>query len=104
MTKSKVHAHELIAKLAVEACQEAYDNIMFSNDIRAFWKLQHPGMSEKALRKSWITKMSHHYLPFARSTAAALLAQPIDEELKIQIHEALILDNDLMRGRSRERI
>lgn len=99
MAKLPIHAHKLVAENANELCNVIYDNVMSSNAIRAEWKRQHPGLSEKGLRNAFLKKNVALCLPAARATLAGMLSLPYDESLKDEILEALVLDKSLVAGR-----
>jgi hypothetical protein len=84
------HAHKLVAKTAMEMAQEVYEkNAGRSN---AFYE-KYPD------REAYVTSCWALYLDAARATLAQLLSTNIEETLKEQIHEALIKDASLRRGR-----
>lgn len=97
----RVYADLLVAKVAISLTYEAYDDIMHNNVLWAQWKKLHPGMSTAALEKLFVRKHAHRMLDSARTTLAGLLTTGIAEDLKSEIHEALIRDNGLRRGRGR---
>jgi hypothetical protein len=100
-SKPQAHCHKRIAEVAKEAAAELYEVVMGDNAVRAEWKRQNPGASELALLSRFVARNWGNCIPFARATLAQLLTQPIDESLKIEIHEALTLDASLMHGRGR---
>lgn len=84
------HAHRLVAKTAMEMAQEVYEkNAGRSNDFYA----KYPD------RKAYVKEAWALYLDAARTTLAQLLSTNMDDELKNQIHDALIKDATLRRGR-----
>lgn len=84
------HAHKLVAKTAQEMAQEVYEkNASRSNEFYA----EYPD------REDYVKKCWPLYLDAARATLAQLLTSSLDENLKIQIHDALIKDATLRRGR-----
>jgi len=56
-------------------------------------------MGPKALEQFWVDKKWGEFVEGARATLAGMLNSPIDEELKMQIYNALCLDQTLVRGR-----
>lgn len=98
-TRPSRHAHRLVAETAEALCAELYETVMSNNAVRAEWKRQHPGASEAGLLRTFVRKNTAKLVPAARSTLAHMLATSIDEVLKTSIHEALVLDNTLLRGR-----
>jgi hypothetical protein len=84
------HAHKLIAKTAMEMAQEVYEkNASRSNE---FYE-KYPD------REAYVSSCWALYLDAARTTLAQLLTTNMEESLKEQIHEALIRDATLRRGR-----
>lgn len=100
MANSGAHAHKVVAEAANGLCNEVYDLLMLNNEIRAEWKRQHPGASEKGLRIAFLKRFVDLSIAPARATLAGMLAQPYDETLKESILEALVLDNTLKKGRA----
>lgn len=95
------HCHKLVASVAKEAAGCLYNDLMADNVLFAEWKKQNPGANAKALESRFIAKQWGKCLAFARATLAQLLQSPIEESLKEEILDALILDNSLVRGRGR---
>jgi len=84
------HAHKLVAKTAMEMAQEVYEkNAGRSND---FYE-KYPD------RDAYVSSCWALYLDAARATLAQLLTTNMEDSLKDQIHEALIKDATLRRGR-----
>lgn len=95
-------AHVLVAKLAREAASELYEVVMGDNVVRAEWKRQNPGCSEKVLLTRFVAKNWGACIPFARATMARMLTQPLDEGLKEQIMEALVQDASLRPAEAKQ--
>lgn len=95
------HCHILVAKTAQGMARECYDSFMQANPQYAAWRDANPGMSGEALESRWVATRWGMFVEPARATLAEMLRQPIDEGLKKQISEALILDAQLIRGRKR---
>jgi hypothetical protein len=93
------HAHKLVAKIAEEAAKELYEVVMGDNVIRAEWKRQNPGLNEKMLIAKFVKKNLAKCIPFARATLTRMLTVTVDEGLKEEILDALVLDASLRRGR-----
>lgn len=93
------HAHRLVAETAEALCSELYETVMSNNAVRAEWKRQNPDVGERELLRRFVKRNAAKCLSAARSTLAHMLATSIDEVLKTSIHEALVLDNTLLRGR-----
>jgi hypothetical protein len=84
------HAHKLVAKTAMEMAQEVYEkNAGRSNE---FYE-KYPD------REAYVSSCWALYLDAARATLTQLLTTNMDESLKDQIHEALVRDATLRRGR-----
>lgn len=92
-------AHKLVAKTAEELANALYEVLMGDNQVRAAWKKQNPGASEKALRYRFVRRNTLKMLPQARATLGAMLHGPLDSALKDEIMEALSLDWSLKVGR-----
>lgn len=86
----ETHAHKLVAKTAMEMANEVYEKSAGRNN--AFYE-KYPDR-EEYVKECWAL-----YLDAARTTLAELLATNIAEALKEQIHDALIKDATLRRGR-----
>ena len=94
------HAHKLVYEQAREIAHILYDEMMTNNpQVYDEWKKQNPELGSKALEARFVAKTTPKCLPAARATLAGMLNLPIDEGLKETIHEALVLDNTLLRGR-----
>ena len=84
------HAHKLVAKTAMEMAQEVYEkNAGRSNE---FYE-KYPD------REAYVSSCWALYLDAARATLAQLLTTNMEDRLKDEIHEALIKDASLRRGR-----
>lgn len=84
------HAHKLVAKTAMEMAQEIYEkNASRSDEFYA----KYPD------REAYVSSCWALYLDAARATLAQLLTTNMEESLKEEIHEALIRDATLRRGR-----
>lgn len=102
---NQVYAHKMVVETAQEFANLLYDEVMGDNFIRTQWKAQHPGMSEIALRKQFVARNLVRCLTAARTTLASMLnaelSPNLDEKQKESIHEALLLDAVLIRGKRR---
>ena len=95
-----VVAHKLVAKVAAEAAAELYELVMANNAIRAAWKAQHPGASERGLIRAFVKKNAPNCLSYARATLVGMLSDPnLDSVAKECIVEALALDASVPRDR-----
>lgn len=100
MSQLKAHAHPMIAQLANEMAHELYDTMMEDNLWYEMWKFQNTGItSAQALESRFVRKNIEKLLPQARATLAGMLATNIPEELKEQIHNALVMDKTLVAKR-----
>lgn len=95
-----LHAHKLVAKTAVELCNELYDTVMSNNQVRAEWKRQNLDAPERLLRRRFIAKNAEKMIEAARTTLTLMLRGNLPEDQKEIILEALVLDNTLRKGRS----
>jgi hypothetical protein len=96
----ELHVHELVLATARGITLDDYENLMSSNEIRSAWKAKHPGASELGLQAAFVKRFLAAHVEGARAMLAGMLAQPIDENLKATIHDALIKDVTLTRGRA----
>jgi hypothetical protein len=102
MTRKVVHAHWRVAQLATEMAHEIYAELMRRNDWYDSWKKSHPNVSStKRLEEIWVKRHQHKFIEGARHTLAGMLAMPYDSDLKDAVHEALVLDATLSRGRTK---
>ena len=84
------HAHKLVAKTAQDMVGAVYDeNAARSNEFYA----KYPD------REAYVAEGWPLYLESARATLAQLLTTNIEDSLKDEIHQALIKDATLRRGR-----
>jgi hypothetical protein len=95
-----MHVHKQIAEVAKAAAHEYFDSMMTGSN-KLYWDLKnaHPDMTVKQLDDWFVEHNWGKFIPFARATLAALLAQPIDPALKEDIYDALCKDATLTRGR-----
>lgn len=101
MAKLQMHAHNMVASVAVNAAYELYETLMGDNVMYDAWKRKHPGKSAKALALLFVRDNVERCIPIARATLAGLLTSPtLSEEHKESIVEALALDATLMKGRA----
>lgn len=104
-----VHAHKLVAKTAQDMSRELYASMM-SNNIRfAAWKKTCEDFGDGSsllptqYEELFVVEMFPNLIEEARATLASLLAQPISEDLKNEIHDALIKDAPFRAGRLKAR-
>ena len=82
---------------------ELYDVMMQDNEWYSVWKKCQPGMSVKGLETAFVRRNLAQLIPKARAILAAMLAGPYDDGMKDKIHEALLLDWTLIKGRGHGR-
>jgi len=83
------HAHKLVAKTAQEMAAAVYERCAQNNE----WFAENPSQ-DRYVADAWPL-----FIEQARSTLAQLLRTTMDEGLKKEIYDALILDGSLRRGR-----
>lgn len=84
------HAHKMVAETAQKMAEEVYESWASKSD--EFYK-------EHSDLKSYVASCWPLYMDAARATLAQLLTTNIADTLKDQIHDALIRDATLRRGR-----
>lgn len=89
--------HKLVMETARGIAGAHYEMLMSSNQWYSSWKATHPELSGEALQRRYIEDAWGRYIGEARHTLAGMLRQPIAEDLKEQIHEALVLDAGVPR-------
>lgn len=101
MARPSRHAHKLVHATAVQMAHAQFEALMHDNDWFALWKKLNPGIeSTKGLEARFVAGAIGKLLGPARAQMAKMLALPgLDEMVKRQIYEALVLDNTLIRGR-----
>lgn len=100
LPRRTAHVHNMVLDTARDLCLAQYEVLMSNNDIRKEWKRTHPGAGELGLQAAFVKKYVYSFVGPARATLATMLSGPYDEGLKSSIHEALCLDNTLVRGRN----
>lgn len=96
--------HQDLRKVAVEMAHEVYATLMSKNEWYDALKLANPGVNTRMLERGWVNAHWHEFLEAARANLAMALRGPLPEPLKAHIHEVLILDATLTRGRRTGRI
>lgn len=94
-----IHAHSMVSDTAREMALVMYETVMSNNAVRTEWLRRHPGLSEIGLQSAFVQRYWRRHVGAARATLAAMLRQPSHSAMHDQIHEALLLDNMLVRGR-----
>ena len=100
---TELHAHKLVAETAENMAHELYDVMMQDNEWYSVWKKCHPGLSVKGLETAFVRRNLTQLIPKARAILAAMLTGPYDDDMKDKIHEALLLDWTLIKGRGHGR-
>lgn len=95
--------HKMIAETAKQMAFELYDTLMQDNNWYALWKGQNPRLSPESLAKRFVARNWGQLVPSARATLVEMLRRPLDEALKEEISQALILDNSLKFKKQRNR-
>ena len=90
INKPNSYCHRLIRDTARSMAEEIYEVGASDND----WYEKYPD------RKAYVKAAWPLLIEEARATLARLLTTPINEKLKEQISEALILDNTLRADRA----
>ena len=100
--KIEHHVHYYVLKTATDLCLASYEGVMHNNSIREEWLRTHPGFSEKHLQLAFVKRHLAAHIAPARAILAGMLHTIGDPDLQKTIHEALIADNFLVRGRNPE--
>lgn len=93
------HCHPMICATAIEMAGELYDLMMKNNQQYAEWKRMHPELNIAQLEIRFLELKWPELIEDARTTLARMLGFGISEELKMQIHDALVKDNALRHAR-----
>ena len=94
------HCHKMVAAVAKEAAGNLYEVVMGDNKVFEEWKRQNPDATQKQLENRFVEKNWGKCLEFARATLATMLSSAtISEKVKDEIVDALVKDNQLVRGR-----
>ncbi len=96
----QIHAHKQVYETATEMAHELYDKLMSDNALAEAWRRQNPECTPKQLENRFVAKHRAKCIPAARATLAAMLTGPYDDAFKSRVHEALVLDMTLKRGRA----
>jgi 3-methyladenine DNA glycosylase AlkC len=84
------HCHKLIGETAKEMAAATYEFLAKQSDA---WYAKNPSQD------LWVKQAWPLYIEEARRTLASLLGTNISDDLKDQIHDAIIKDGSLRRGR-----
>jgi hypothetical protein len=85
----------MIRATAIEMAGELYDLLMKNNQQFAEWKRMHEGFTPAQLEIRFLELKWPELIEDARTTLARMLGDNVPEELKMQIHDALVKDNGL---------
>lgn len=89
-------AHRQVASVAREAAGALFESMMSNNEVWQAWQEQNPGCSRRQLELRFVSRFAPDCVPFARATLAHMLTLPgLDDDAKMCIHEALVLDSQL---------
>lgn len=98
------HCHPLIRATAIEMAGDLYDLLMQNNVQWEEWKKLNPdcqNLSQWEIR--FLELKWPELIEDARTTLAGMLGGSVPEELKVQIHDALVKDNGLRMHRINRR-
>lgn len=93
------HCHYFIARTAQGMARELYEIAMRDNNIYKEWKAQCPELTPEILEDKFVLLLWPKLIEQARATLAKMLRTIDNDTLKNQIHDALVLDASLRRGR-----
>lgn len=99
-----VAAHKMVREVALGIAAEAYGEAMKDNKWYAKWKATHPGMNIEQLQKEWCRLAWPSFIKVARATLAKMLTEDRPENLKAEIHDALIKDSHLRAAEIHTRV
>jgi hypothetical protein len=102
-SERRKHVHPLVASTAAEIVMSSYDALMHHNEHWMKFKAQFPTASSKELEEIYLRHNWGKGVEAARHTLARMLdpanSPGLDENARMSIHEALILDRSLKMGR-----
>jgi hypothetical protein len=92
--------HWRIAEVAKAAAKDLYEVVMGNNEVRRKWKEQNFGADEEELIERFVTMNWGKCIDYAKQTMVLLLRRDdVSEEMKDEIMDALIKDNDISKTR-----
>ena len=96
---SGLNAHKMVASVAIEMAEDLFE--VYARDNAMYRKMRADGqVTEKAARRVFIDRVAPRLLEDARQTLISMLGlEDVHENLKSQIYEAILLDNDLRANR-----
>lgn len=89
------YCHEMVKETAQEMAGAAFEVLASDNTRWAKMKTMCPELSAADTQKVFVGKLWPHLIEQARTTLAKMLTGPLPDLVKDQIHEALVLDNEL---------
>lgn len=95
------HCHKMVAETAKGIAEAFVEFTMQDNEQFAALRAAHPDLTTEQTHKELSKRLWPQFIEQARATLAKMLAGPMEESLKEQIAQALILDNTLRRRRDR---
>lgn len=102
----RAHCHKLIRATAIEMAGAVYEEVMKDNGQYAYWKSICPELTPDLAEGMFIEHMWPHLIGQARTTLAKMLDPACGANLtdkdRTDIHEALVKDASLRRGRTRQ--
>ena len=82
----------MVKQLAQEMAEATFEHLMQDNTRYKAWRELCPDLTPHIARSRFVTLAWPHLIEQARHTLAGMLNSPLDDSLKDQISEALILD------------
>lgn len=102
----RAHCHKLIRATAIEMAGAVYEEVMKDNGRYAYWKSICPELTPALAEGMFIEYLWPHLIGQARATLATMLNPSSGANLtdrdRADIHEALVKDASLQRGRTRQ--
>ncbi len=92
--KTQVYCHQLLRETAVAMAAEFWEIMAQANQPPGQWRGWHP------VQRSFAENHFGKFLEAARGALVHMLTTPIDDGLKTQIQEALVLDRPLREHRT----
>ena len=86
--------------MAKAAAEELYETVMSNNQVRQEWKNQNPEATEVQLVELFVARNWGKCIDFAKQSMVLMLRrEDVSEQLKDQIMDALIKDNEVSATR-----
>lgn len=93
------HCHIMVRSVAIELAGAVYDEVMRDNKVYEMWKEVYPALSGADMERAFIEMMWPKLIERARATLAGMLTGNYSSDLKDQIADALIADNQFRAER-----